>query len=118
MRRTYGRANKCEVCLLETEFEDKKRTFTWANISGNYKQDRDDWKMMCYSCHKKFDMRQKGFSVWNKGKKTGIVTKGSFRKGTEPWNKGVKTGQIPSTVFKKGNIPWNKGLYLKKEKLI
>jgi len=47
--------------------DSKKRTFAWANISGEYKQDRSDWKMMCYSCHKKYDIERIGYIAWNKG---------------------------------------------------
>jgi len=36
---------------------------------------------------------------WNKGKKTGVATEGSFKKGSTPWNKGKTLGE-----------PWNKGL--------
>lgn len=53
VRTHYGRANKCEnkdcVTPYITHFE-------WANISGEYKRmDRSDWKMMCSSCHRKYD---------------------------------------------------------------
>lgn len=38
---------------------DKKRKTHWANISGKYKRDLDDWKELCPKCHKKFDGKQK-----------------------------------------------------------
>ena len=42
---------------------------------------------------------QKGEQAWNKGLKGKII----------PWNKGKKTGIVSKSVFKKGMIPWNKG---------
>ena len=53
-----------------------------------------------------------GRIVWNKGKKTGIVTKGCFQKGMEPWNKGKKLPYPVASAFRPGNTPWNKGLEL------
>jgi len=34
---------------------------------------------------------KQGLIPWNKGKKTGIITKGIFKKGFIPWNKGLKS---------------------------
>ena len=31
-------------------------TYQWANISGEYKREIKDWKQLCVSCHKKFDI--------------------------------------------------------------
>jgi hypothetical protein len=58
----HGKANKCENkdckyprvnsagrILLE------EKTFNWANISGNYKREKDDWIMLCASCHQSWD---------------------------------------------------------------
>jgi len=45
----YGKANKCEKDLTH------KGMFVWANISGKYLRDRNDFKMLCQSCHMKSD---------------------------------------------------------------
>lgn len=45
----YIKTGACEECLVI-------RRTTWANISDEYKRDRDDWRELCYSCHKKYDM--------------------------------------------------------------
>lgn len=50
--RKLGRPNECKEC---GKIEGK---FTWANISGEYKRDLTDWKRLCYSCHKIFDLRR------------------------------------------------------------
>ncbi|KKM27443.1 hypothetical protein LCGC14_1574700 [marine sediment metagenome] len=42
-----GIANHCEVCGGGQYFE-------WANMSGKY-SNIDDYKMMCKSCHAKYD---------------------------------------------------------------
>lgn len=50
----YGKPNFCEVCGSEDA-----KYYEWANLSGNYKRDREDWLRMCASCHKKFDYKDK-----------------------------------------------------------
>lgn len=54
-----GRAIKCTECGLDETPEGKKRYFDWANISGEYKRDLEDWKQLCKLCHKAFDKRNK-----------------------------------------------------------
>lgn len=62
--RTYGKASHCENCIKTA------KRFEWANISGEYKRERDDWKQLCPSCHRKADytdeQRQK-MSISKKG---------------------------------------------------
>lgn len=50
IRKTYGKASKCERC----EGKDGKY-FEWANISGEYKRNKSDWMQLCRACHMKFD---------------------------------------------------------------
>ena len=47
--RRWGKANKCE------NNEEHEGRFEWANMSKNYLRERSDWKMLCVSCHKKYD---------------------------------------------------------------
>jgi len=47
----YGQPIGCEVCGLS----DPERKYHWANLSGDYKRDRSDFKRMCVSCHRKYD---------------------------------------------------------------
>ncbi len=37
----------------------KKGTLHHANISGKYKRDLDDWKILCVPCHSEFDGNNK-----------------------------------------------------------
>lgn len=55
----FGRPMFCEECKSETVPEGKvpARWFQWANISGEYKRDRSDWKRLCINCHVKMDSK-------------------------------------------------------------
>lgn len=50
--RWFGKASKCENknCLH------KSKVYDWANKSKKYLSKRNDWLMLCRSCHKKYDM--------------------------------------------------------------
>lgn len=45
-----GKPTKCENCG-----DKKAKRYEWANISGLYKQDLNDWKRLCKPCHHKYD---------------------------------------------------------------
>lgn len=53
--KNLGKAIKCENGCMAKRYE-------WANISGEYKRDLDDFKQLCKSCHLKFD--QVHLKVW------------------------------------------------------
>lgn len=66
IKRTYGKANKCEEieCIyprknMRGKMMLKPKRYEWSNISGLYKRDREDWRMLCPSCHRKFDYEKK-----------------------------------------------------------
>ena len=48
VRNNYGRATRCEHC-------GSRKNVHWANISGEHKRDRKDWKQLCVSCHRIYD---------------------------------------------------------------
>ena len=105
----FGKASKCEKCGRVRKIKGKKRTFSWANISGLYKRIRSDWRQLCYSCHKKFDYENGRWKPWNKGRKGKQKNHNFSGLNTGvPWNRGKKTGLVPRSAFKKGGIPWNK----------
>lgn len=56
-----GCPKKCEVCGTG----DEKKTYDWANLTGQY-DNPDDYKRMCRSCHWKYDKKHLNF----KGGKT------------------------------------------------
>lgn len=118
VRKTFGRASKCEECGLNRLIADRKRTFAWANLSGEYKQERADWKMMCYSCHKKYDLKRLNYSPWNKGNKL-LREKICLECGKR--YRATKKRQIlcsQSCVSKRGYRSMKSGLYLAKEGLL
>jgi hypothetical protein len=48
----YGKARKCENDSYHVA-----RRYEWANISGQYKREREDCKQLCPSCHRRMDMK-------------------------------------------------------------
>lgn len=53
----------CDHCGKNDKLE-------WANVSGEYKRDREDWLNLCRSCHRKFDLKKerKNLSLYFKSK--------------------------------------------------
>lgn len=51
IRTNYGKPLHCEYCNSK-----EKRMYHWANISNEYKRDRNDWVRLCVSHHKMFDL--------------------------------------------------------------
>lgn len=60
--RSNGKANHCVNCQLDKAPIGWKKYFQWANISGKYKRDLNDWKQLCVMCHRVFD----GFNMLTK----------------------------------------------------
>src|SRR5438128_11421542 len=50
VNRKLGRPSLCESCKTK-----KAKKFEWANKSGEYKRDLEDWLRLCTSCHRKYD---------------------------------------------------------------
>lgn len=53
----FENKNECEDCGISGLLH-------WANISGEYRRDRSDWKILCPKCHAAFDKKN--------GKKFGV----------------------------------------------
>ncbi len=56
VRKHRGAPKKCEDCSTDSP----RKTYDWANVSGEYRWELDDWKRLCRSCHKKFDAGRAG----------------------------------------------------------
>lgn len=56
LRREFGLANKCEG----EDCWGKSKAYHWANISGKYLRRRSDFKMLCASCHLRYDYAKFG----------------------------------------------------------
>ena len=59
MTAKYGKPTICEQCG-SIDFVD------WANISGTYKRERNDWLHLCRKCHFYYDKRNEVFKRYQK----------------------------------------------------
>lgn len=59
LRRRYGRANLCENRennILNFRCSNNSNHYDWALIKGKeYKRNRNNFMMLCHSCHLKYD---------------------------------------------------------------
>ena len=53
VRYHLGRASNCSFCGV------LGRKYSWANKSGKYFRDLNDWISLCYPCHFKYDSGQR-----------------------------------------------------------
>lgn len=131
--RVKGRAIYCVECKRQ----DENVEYEWANISGKYLRDMNDFRSLCVPCHRRETYLRGENKFYYKGVHPPLhkeeckcfrCTGTAWNKGLKgkskqiPWNKGKKTGLVPKTafkkgvapkgsvLFKKGQIPWNKGL--------
>lgn len=58
-----GHPDRCQDCGATKE----EITIQWANISGQYKRDVDDYKPLCVPCHKRYDRFKKYGNRCRKG---------------------------------------------------
>jgi len=72
--RNYGKPDRCE-----NNPEHKSKVYDWANISGEYKRDRSDYKMLCRSCHIRYDRRKACFKGHERTIKNTIIDKHGTR---------------------------------------
>jgi hypothetical protein len=68
IRNEYGNAYKCENKYCDNS----SSVFEWANISGKYLRERNDFKMLCRKCHSIMD---KGIFCKNGHRRTNENTK-------------------------------------------
>ena len=54
VEKRYGKPMKCASCGTD----DPTKSYDWANVTGNY-HDPDDYRRMCRSCHRKFDLARR-----------------------------------------------------------
>jgi hypothetical protein len=60
--RHRGKPSLCERCKTTEGY------FQWANISGNYLRELDDYIRLCIKCHRKYDNHsQKLKEAWKRG---------------------------------------------------
>lgn len=59
IKNLFGSPNQCENCGFVS---DNNRKIHWANRSGNYLRNKDDWMRLCVPCHSIYDRMRKAFS--------------------------------------------------------
>ena len=64
----FGKPEFCEACGTE-----EAKRFEWANISGQYLRDREDWLRLCTSCHRKYDNNMTKAWITRRMKKDKII---------------------------------------------
>lgn len=52
VNKNFGKPDICERCNASGL---SGMYINWANVSGSYKRDRNDWIRLCKSCHNKMD---------------------------------------------------------------
>lgn len=70
LRRYLGSPKRCENCGTT-----QAKRYDWANISGKYKRDFNDYVRLCVSCHLKMDSknRVRGQKLaWRRRRKGGV----------------------------------------------
>lgn len=72
IKKHYGWPNYCEMCNKKDE---EKLLYDWANISGKYRRERNDWKRLCRKCHRVFDEK----IHYEKNKKPQLNNKSGYR---------------------------------------
>jgi len=60
--KVLGKAIRCSNC--------RKNSAEWANVSGEYKRNKNDWEQLCRKCHMEKDGRsvnasRNAFIRWN-----------------------------------------------------
>lgn len=68
-----GKAFGCSECGSK-----EKQRYEWANISGEYKREFNDFRSLCVPCHRKCLLGRR------------LSPKTEFKKGFIPWNKYLK----------------------------
>ena len=66
IHKRYGKASKCE----NKECVGKSKVYEWANISGQFYNNKSDWFELCRSCHRIFDFSEEKRESLSKKAKT------------------------------------------------
>lgn len=66
VRNNFERQDTCSNCGVDPGLNKSGYTkLQWANISGEYRRDRKDWRVLCAKCHVVYDIKRRmEFSVF------------------------------------------------------
>jgi hypothetical protein len=59
VRKVLGNPIKCSICGKKGNKNGRNWSIHWANKSGEYKRNINDWIALCVKCHKKYDLERK-----------------------------------------------------------
>lgn len=62
IQKRYGKATYCD-----NDISHQSRHYEWANISGKYLRDRNDYRQLCISCHRQMDAFRRSGGKCSKG---------------------------------------------------
>jgi|GEM_PF-1178025 len=77
IRKKYGNPKICMMCRTKDKLE-------WANKSGNYLEDRDDWLSLCYKCHFVYDLTERRREKNENSNMKGIFFRGGMNQNYIP----------------------------------
>ena len=60
----YSKLGKANHCSFNKDHVGKR--FEWANISGAYLRELDDWTQLCVVCHRQYDMIRNGYMAFGR----------------------------------------------------
>jgi hypothetical protein len=99
LNRIFGKADRCELCGASD-----KRMYHWCKkLGAPYFRNRENFIMLCVSCHRKYDWREewsKKISASNKGQHHSPATE--FKKGSK-WTPELRE-KIMKAREKQGHI--------------
>ena len=65
VRINFGRKPKnCSECGIEGKQNGRMWSIEYANISGEYKRDKEDWVAVCRKCHYSFYDKKSSKTIW------------------------------------------------------
>ena len=65
IRRKLGSPSNCKNCGIGGKKIGGRWSIEWANKSGEYKRDFNDWIPLCSLCHRRYDLENKNKTIDN-----------------------------------------------------
>lgn len=56
-----SKLGKAERCSFDEGHIGRK--YSWANVSGSYLRDVNDWTTLCWECHNQYDIIRRGYKT-------------------------------------------------------
>lgn len=107
LRWHFGSAKRCEnrdKQILKFKCSNQSKHFEWANTKKHkYKRKRNDFIMLCISCHRKYDMTEKTRKNIGKGRMKVAFKKRSLQNALHNLSRsrGLKTNSQTQKIWQK-----------------